>query len=877
MKRTSRTIKARLALGLVLLLLPLMVGAQNYTINYAEETITIAEGYSLYDAATDGNTIIAADAERTASITTYIPNHNSPAKTLYLQAPSAEGTEQPSRKEITIPARPQAPNVSQLVLSPDYSKETVGASPFASTDNLEYSKKSSGETAWNDFTKNMSLQEMGWDGTQTNYYFRFGATDRSFASQASVFYLTIPARPAMPTNTPQTTVTSNSITVTAVADQEYRIGENGAWQSGNAGAEVSFSNLNPGTEYTIQYRTKAVNTGSSEDRHFASFANSTTVTTERANSTLTVEPAQENLTYGDELEITVTPSIAAANALTTAQNTVELINANGDVLAMATQPDENNTYTLTYDTKNQDLSIGDNTLTVSFGGSGSLNASTAEVMVNLEKKVVNATLGGVTTKTYDGTTAAPNGLTLALTGVLEGDKVTATGTVAYNTSDVGTGKTITASDIKLTGDDAAYYTLMYQTATNNGGEITAAALSGTLTITGTAQYEQQLTASYDPVHDDEQVTYQWNRSGQPIAGATGNTYTLTEADIEQSITVTATATDNNHTGSVTSTAITVGKASQIAPAAGKGYTIDYPNETIKAGAGYELAATKGDAGASKLTVTPGTDMYIRFAETRTHSASDWTLVDVPDRPEAPSLSHTDETIAGREDGTISGVTTAMEYRLVTSGTWTPCDGTTISNLAPDTYLVRLRATDSSFASEATIVVISAGKEPEPDPTPSDPDPTYYRVDLRPMEGVTIVPTSSVVEEGGTLTFTIEIEEGYVADSMRVTVSQGVGKAIEVEPDETCVYTVKNVAGLVTITVSGVREATTVGMEAIEGVRVYSHEGAIYVYTPTEKRVMVVAMNGVLKASEEQVGKRRYELPRGFYVVWVEGESFKVAN
>ena len=65
MKRTSRTIKARLALGLVLLLLPLMVGAQNYTINYAEETITIAEGYSLYDAATDGNTIIAADAERT--------------------------------------------------------------------------------------------------------------------------------------------------------------------------------------------------------------------------------------------------------------------------------------------------------------------------------------------------------------------------------------------------------------------------------------------------------------------------------------------------------------------------------------------------------------------------------------------------------------------------------------------------------------------------------------------------------------------------------------------------------------------------------------------------------------------------------------------
>ena len=74
-----------------------------------------------------------------------------------------------------------------------------------------------------------------------------------------------------------------------------------------------------------------------------------------------------------------------------------------------------------------------------------------------------------------------------------------------------------------------------------------------------------------------------------------------------------------------------------------------------------------------------------------------------------------------------------------------------------------------------------------------------------------------------------------------------------------------------------KEATATDIENVEGVQVYSHEGAIYVYTPTEKRVMIVAMNGVLKANGEQVGKRRYELPRGFYVVWVEGESFKVAN
>ena len=193
-------------------------------------------------------------------------------------------------------------------------------------------------------------------------------------------------------------------------------------------------------------------------------------------------------------------------------------------------------------------------------------------------------------------------------------------------------------------------------------------------------------------------------------------------------------------------------------------------------------------------------------------------------------------------------------------------------------------TDNKFTMPAGNVTVTATfekkpePEPEPEPTPEpEPEPTYYRVDLRPVEGATIIPSTQWVEEGGTLTFTVEIEEGYVADGMVVTVSQGAGKAVEVEPDAEGVYTVRNVDGRVTITVYGVEEATPVGVETIDGVRVYSYEGAIYVHTPTEKRVMIVAMNGVLKANGEQVGKRRYELPRGFYVVWVDGASFKVAN
>ena len=118
-------------------------------------------------------------------------------------------------------------------------------------------------------------------------------------------------------------------------------------------------------------------------------------------------------------------------------------------------------------------------------------------------------------------------------------------------------------------------------------------------------------------------------------------------------------------------------------------------------------------------------------------------------------------------------------------------------------------------------------EPTPDPTPTpDPDPIQYGVSALPCSGAEIKLSAQFVEEGGTLTFTIEIEEGYVADEMIVKVSQGIGKAVEVKPDAKGVYTIKNVDGLVTITVEGVKEATATDIENVEGVQVYSHEGAI---------------------------------------------------
>ena len=239
------------------------------------------------------------------------------------------------------------------------------------------------------------------------------------------------------------------------------------WQPG-----TTFDGLTPGTTYMFHARYA----GTSLYEPSPASAG-TPVTTERADSTLTVVPAEGILTYGETLKITVTPEQTAAygiNALTTAQDVVEL--KTGDaVLASATTANAGGSYTLTYDTRGKGLAIGNNALTVSYGGSGSLNPSTGGVKVTLEKANVDAALDGTTSKTYDETTAAPDGLVIALTGVLEGDEAAASSaSIAHDSADAGNNRTITATGITLTGEDAAYCSLVSETASVQTASISKA-------------------------------------------------------------------------------------------------------------------------------------------------------------------------------------------------------------------------------------------------------------------------------------------------------------------------------------------------------------------------------------------------------------------
>ena len=392
------------------------------------------------------------------------------------------------------------------------------------------------------------------------------------------------------------------------------------------------------------------------------------------------------------------------------------------------------------------------------GESNQLRPGNGKSSLTIQPKTLTASLGGTLTKTYSGNADAPEGIKIELDGVVSGENVSASSeSISYDDGNVGIGKTITASDIKLNGDDAGNYTLGTNTTiTTDAGVIIAAEITGSVTISGTPTVGETLKATYSGGNATE-ISYQWYRGNEAISGATETSYTLTADDAGKSVSVCVTAS-GNYSGSVESTPVTVNKTEQSAPETGAGYKIDYAAETISAENGYELAATKdANVGSAALTVTPGTDVYIRLAETATAYASDWTLVDVPARLAAPA-----NVSGGTEQ--ISGVDSSMEYRAVGSTSWTRCTGTNISNLSDGDYEVRIAATNNSFASEAVQVHVS-------------PYTGRFSYEISTSVGDNgILSVDRYATEGDKVTITVSPDDAYKLDDLSVTAG---GKEVEV--------------------------------------------------------------------------------------------------
>lgn len=253
-------------------------------------------------------------------------------------------------------------------------------------------------------------------------------------------------------------------------------------------------------------------------------------------------------------------------------------------------------------------------------------------------------------------------------------------------------------------------------------------------------------------------TYQWYSDGTKLSAATGSSCTI-PADLAvgtyyYQCEVTATRKDNGEKAAAFSDAIAVmiTKASQTRPAEGERYTIHYQTETITVLDGYEVYTEKtgGSAVASGGTVIPGSTLYIRRPGSETHTPSDWTEIHIPPRPAAPSgVTKTDETVKGKGDGTVSGITSSMEYQIG-AGDWENGTGSPLTGLPAEmTVNVRYPANETVFASEQTQVTIGAG--------------TRTLTVTFDENGGTAVPDATGLAYGATVTAPAAGKTGYILD------------------------------------------------------------------------------------------------------------------
>jgi glucan-binding YG repeat protein len=156
-----------------------------------------------------------------------------------------------------------------------------------------------------------------------------------------------------------------------------------------------------------------------------------------------------------------------------------------------------------------------------------------------------------------------------------------------------------------------------------------------------------------------------------------------------------------------------------------------------------------------------------------YADSDAQSLTIKARPAAPAVQGLNETVPGGNNGKITGVTTAMQYKLTTASEWTDVTdslltGDALTDLAPGSYEVRLKAKSYSFASAVKTVTIAAY-------LPSSP--TTYAVTVTGGTGggsyaehATVTITANAAAEGKVFDKWTSSDGVIFADASKVTTS-----------------------------------------------------------------------------------------------------------
>ena len=163
-----------------------------------------------------------------------------------------------------------------------------------------------------------------------------------------------------------------------------------------------------------------------------------------------------------------------------------------------------------------------------------------------------------------------------------------------------------------------------------------------------------------------------------------------------------------------------------------------------------------------------------------------------------------------------------------------------------------------------------------------PDPiSYYNIYVEDVcDGVEVSTSKQVVREGGSINVYVEKDTArYTFDNFKVYYKRsyyGTWDELKegTQPGE---YPIKNIWTHIYIKAEGAKEKEDpTGIESIEGVKVYTKDGSLYVQTPQREQVLVISMSGAVVKNEVQVGLKQYHgLQPGIYIVRVGDRAYKL--
>ncbi|OWR31920.1 hypothetical protein CDO73_05440 [Saccharibacillus sp. O23] len=640
-----------------------------------------------------------------------------------------------SPKTVAVYKAPSASPETTPTATIDYAAEKLtGLIPGAS-----YTVNSANATA--DASGNLSI-DPAWLGTTLSIV-KVG--NGSTTTDSSAQSLAIPSRPAAPTGVGKTDETSpngNNGSITGVtSSMEYKLGSDNSW---TAISGTTVTGLAPGS-YDV--RTQATNAA------FASVATSVTIgafaASPESTPTATIDYAAEKLTgLVPGASYTVNNANATADAsgnlsidsawLGTTLSIVKVGNgstttdSSAQSLAIPSRPvaptgvgktDETspngNNGSITGVTSSMEYKLGsDNSWTAISGTTvtglapGSYDVRTQATNAAFASAATSVTIGAFSASPETTPTATIDYAVEKLTGLVPGASYTvnnanatadASGNLSIDSAWLGTTLSIVKVGNGSTTTDSSAQSLVIPSrpaapsTIGKTDETAAGANDGTLTgVDSSMEYKQGADGAWT---DGTGVTIGNLQPGTYYVRVKATASSFASPETSATIGAFSASPELTPTAAIDYAAE---KLTGLTPAAA--YKIN--NQSVTADASGNIAIEEAWLGTTLSIVKVGNG-------SATTDSNPQSLI-LPARPAAPTgVGKTDETSAGANDGTLTGVTAAMEYRQGPSGSWLAGDGATISGLAPGTYNVRVRALPNAFASAPATLTIQAANPGTP--------------------------------------------------------------------------------------------------------------------------------------------------------------------